>query len=154
MYIGRFIFGLGGENVSIAVKTYCAAWFSGTALNMAFGFKLSVIRFASAGCLMVMGPIFNAFLPDECERNSTTVPATITTLSPELTTFPANISIVTDGGECKTEENNALGIALTIASASVFLSLFASMIAGLLDKRREIFMGKNLEEQPKVCECT
>ena len=153
MYFGRFIFGLGGENLTLAVYTYCARWFSGTALNMAFGFQLSVARFGAAACLMVMGPIYNAFLPKQCVITSNTILPTMTTLSPKLSTFPANISIVTNRAECKKEENKALGIALAIARAYIFLSLLASIIAGLLDKRREIFIGKNFKKQPKVCEC-
>ena len=102
---------------------------------------------------MVMGPIYNMFLPEECKITSATFSTTLTTLSPELTTFPPNTSIVTNGAECKHKENTALGMTMAMATAPVFLSLFASIIAGLLDKRREILMGRNLEEEPKVCHC-
>ena len=150
-YIGRFVFGLGGENLAVACNTYCAAWFSGVALNFAFGFQLSIVRVGSAVSLMIMGPIYNLYLPDECEITSTTVASTITTLSPEPTTS-ANMSTTSYSTNCEEEENKALGMALAIAGASVIFSCFGSLIAALLDKRREKFSGINAEEQPKVCE--
>ena len=148
MYIGRFVFGLGGENLAVACNTYSSSWFAGQALNLAFGFQLSIVRVGSAVCIQMMGPIYNAFLPDNCEVASITVaPITVTT---ELMTTSANISTTTYSTECEKEENKALGYALSVASVSVFLSLFGSVVAALLDKRREKFKGGNLEEQPTV----
>ena len=150
-YIGRFVFGLGGENLAVACNTYCAAWFSGHALNMAFGFQLAIVRVGSAVSIMVMGPIYNLFLPDQCEITTTTVASTITTMSPEPTTSFANMTTTTYSTDCEKEENKALGMALAIASASVIFSCFGSLIAALLDKRRVKYSGINVEEQPKVC---
>ena len=48
LYIGRFLFGLGGENLAVACNTYASSWFKGEALNMAFGFQLAIVRVGSA----------------------------------------------------------------------------------------------------------
>ena len=49
------------------------------------------------------------------------------------------------------EENKALGLTLLIATiAVVFFSLFAAIILGSMSKKRLIFLGHHLEEQPKV----
>jgi MFS family permease len=42
MQFSRFVFGIGGESLSVAQNTYASAWFSGEALNMVFG--LQVLR--------------------------------------------------------------------------------------------------------------
>ena len=151
IYIGRFVLGLGSENLEVACNTYTASWFSGVALSFAFGLQISVARIGSAVSLMVMGPLYNEFLPDECKFNSTTVATTIRALSTEPTTSLVHISNTAYNGECAKEENKALGIALAIASAPACFSLFGGIIAGLLDKRRETLSMVNLEEQPKVC---
>ncbi|KAJ7328138.1 Major facilitator super domain-containing protein 1 [Desmophyllum pertusum] len=44
MEIGRFVFGLGGENLAVAQNTYSVSWFKGTELNMVFGLQLSFSR--------------------------------------------------------------------------------------------------------------
>jgi MFS family permease len=41
MMVGRFIFGMGGETVSIAQKAYCVTWFPRNELNLVFGFIAS-----------------------------------------------------------------------------------------------------------------
>ena len=105
---------------------------------------------------MVMGPLYNMFLPDECEivNNATTFAPTTTTVSPNMSTTTYLMSTTTYSAECEEEENKSLGMAMAIASATVIFSCFGSLIAALLDKRREKFSGVNVEEQPKVCECT
>ena len=40
MQFGRFVFGMGGESLSVAQNTYAAAWFTGDALNMVFGLQV------------------------------------------------------------------------------------------------------------------
>lgn len=46
--IGRIIFGLGGECLSVVQSTYCAKWFAGKELALAFGITLSFSRIGSA----------------------------------------------------------------------------------------------------------
>eukprot|EP01094_Clydonella_sp_ATCC50884_P023822 TRINITY_DN5804_c0_g1_i3.p1 TRINITY_DN5804_c0_g1~~TRINITY_DN5804_c0_g1_i3.p1 ORF type:complete len:325 (+),score=80.27 TRINITY_DN5804_c0_g1_i3:114-1088(+) len=45
---GRFVFGLGGENLAVTQSTYCAKWFAGKELATAFSITLSFARFGSA----------------------------------------------------------------------------------------------------------
>jgi hypothetical protein len=40
MQFSRFVFGMGGESLSVAQNTYASAWFSGDALNMVFGLQV------------------------------------------------------------------------------------------------------------------
>ena len=40
MQFSRFVFGIGGESLSVAQNTYASAWFSGDALNMVFGLQV------------------------------------------------------------------------------------------------------------------
>ena len=161
VYIGRFTFGLGGENLAVACNTYASSWFKGQALNMAFGFQLAVVRVGSAVSIMILGPIYEAFLPKECALNLTTtiVPDVTTEMVPSLTTpiittpftTQSNTTLTTEPDiNCEEEENKAIGMALAVASASVILSLFGSFVAALLDKRRSSVLGHHLEEQPKV----
>ena len=138
--------------MAVACNTYASSWFKGEALNMAFGFQLAVVRVGSAISIQILGPIYEAFLPEECALNftSTTVSSTITTMTPELTSSTDLTSTTTYSSYCEEQENKALGMALTVASASVVLSMFGSIVAALLDKRRSKIMGHDLEEQPKV----
>ena len=163
VYIGRFTFGLGGENLAVACNTYASSWFKGQALNMAFGFQLAVVRVGSAVSIMILGPIYEAFLPKECALNltSTTAVTEVTTqmftthpvlfdTSPNLTTSIMTTLSTQSDMNCEEEENKAIGMALAVASSSVILSLFGSFVAALLDKRRSSVLGHHLEEQPKV----
>lgn len=45
---GRFIFGLGGESLSVTQSTYCAKWFPKSFLTTAFGITLAFARIGSA----------------------------------------------------------------------------------------------------------
>ena len=56
MMIGRFIFGLGGENMTVGQSSIISSWFKGNELNFAFGLNLSVARLGSA----INGPVENA----------------------------------------------------------------------------------------------
>jgi MFS family permease len=47
MLVGRFVFGLGGENLAVAQNNYAVLWFKGKELNMVFGLLLSVSRIGS-----------------------------------------------------------------------------------------------------------
>lgn len=53
MMIGRFIFGLGGESMTVAQSSIVAAWFQGKELSFAFGINLSVARVGSS----INGPV-------------------------------------------------------------------------------------------------
>ena len=53
---GRFIFGLGGENMTVGQSAIIANWFKGKELNFAFGLNLSVARLGST----INGPVENA----------------------------------------------------------------------------------------------
>ena len=54
MLLGRVVYGLGGENLSISQNTYGVKWFQGKELNMVFGFMLSFSRLGSTLNLMLM----------------------------------------------------------------------------------------------------
>ena len=129
MDIARFVFGLGGENLAVACNTYASSWFKGEALNMAFGFQLSVVRVGSAVNFIIMKPIYDAFLP----KNTTN--ATDTFLTENAT---------------DDDKKNALGWALTIAGLATVLSFIGALVMGILDKRRSKLLGHDLIEQPKV----
>ena len=47
MLLGRFVFGLGGENLSVAVSTILQEWFFGAELGLSMGISLSVSRLGS-----------------------------------------------------------------------------------------------------------
>ena len=47
MMLGRFIFGLGGECMSVAQSAIISNWFKGKELSFAFGLNLSVSRLGS-----------------------------------------------------------------------------------------------------------
>ena len=44
MEVGRFVFGIGGESLSVAQNTYAVSWFKGKELNMVFGFQVFFFR--------------------------------------------------------------------------------------------------------------
>ncbi|XP_072936747.1 lysosomal dipeptide transporter MFSD1-like [Epargyreus clarus] len=58
MILGRFIFGIGGESLQVAVNNYVVLWFKGEGLNMVFGLQLSFSRFGSTVNFWVMEPIY------------------------------------------------------------------------------------------------
>lgn len=58
MILGRFIFGIGGESLQVAVNNYVVLWFNGKELNMVFGLQLSFSRFGSTVNFWVMEPIY------------------------------------------------------------------------------------------------
>ena len=55
MMIGRFVFGLGGENMTVGQSAIISNWFKGNELNFAFGLNLSVARLGST----INGPVEN-----------------------------------------------------------------------------------------------
>jgi len=48
MVIGRFIFGLGGESLTVSQLPFLAKWFSGTKLAFAWGFAKAAVRLGKA----------------------------------------------------------------------------------------------------------
>lgn len=47
LFVGRFIFGLGGESLTVAISALLADWFGGKELAFAFGLNLSIARLGS-----------------------------------------------------------------------------------------------------------
>ena len=60
MILGRFIFGLGGENLAVCQNLYSAIWFKGDMLNMVFGIQLSISRLGSSANLWTMEKIYDS----------------------------------------------------------------------------------------------
>ncbi|RWS14286.1 Major facilitator superfamily domain-containing protein 1-like protein [Dinothrombium tinctorium] len=60
MQVGRFIFGLGGENLAVTGNTYAVSWFKGKELNMVFGFQLSFSRVGSTANFLITGRLYEA----------------------------------------------------------------------------------------------
>ena len=111
VYIGRILFGLGGENLAVVCSTYASAWFRGQALNMAVGFQLSVVRLGSGVSIVLLGPVYEALLPEKCiidkDSTSTEIPSGSTIFDLESTNAPVSFSTV-DDINCEEEENKAL----------------------------------------------
>jgi len=42
MDLGRFLFGVGGESITVAQTTYAVLWFKGKELNFVIGLQLSI----------------------------------------------------------------------------------------------------------------
>ena len=59
MEMSRVVFGIGGESLAVAQNTYASAWFKGKALNMVFGFQLSIARVGSEANFLIVGRLFN-----------------------------------------------------------------------------------------------
>ncbi|CAH2243989.1 jg18512 [Pararge aegeria aegeria] len=58
MILGRFIFGIGGESLQVAVNNYVVVWFKGKELNMVFGLQLSISRFGSTVNFWIMESVY------------------------------------------------------------------------------------------------
>ena len=58
MKLSRFIFGLGGESLNMALNTYIVTWFRGKELNLVFGLQLSLGRLGSTVNFLVMGKLY------------------------------------------------------------------------------------------------
>lgn len=61
MVIGRFVFGLGGENLAVCQSTYSVFWFKDKEINFVFGLQLSLSRIGSTFNMNIMPVIYNAF---------------------------------------------------------------------------------------------
>lgn len=53
MFVGRIVYGFGGESISVANSSIMADWFAGKEVAFAFGLNLSVAR---------LGSVFNNLL--------------------------------------------------------------------------------------------
>jgi len=59
MQLGRFVYGLGGESLSVAQNTYVVSWFKGGELNVVFGFQITVSRAGSILAYNTMHWVYN-----------------------------------------------------------------------------------------------
>eukprot|EP00947_MAST-08B_sp_MAST-8B-sp1_P002015 g2015.t1 len=62
MFVGRFIFGLGGGSITIAQNAITASWFKNKELAMAFGFTLTASRVGSVINFNLTPWLYNSFL--------------------------------------------------------------------------------------------
>lgn len=69
MLAGRFVFGLGGENLAVAQNAYAVTWFKEKEINMVFGLLLSVARLGSTVNMNMLGPIYDATQDSITNRN-------------------------------------------------------------------------------------
>lgn len=67
MCVGRFIFGLGGESMTVAQSTIVSIWFKGKEFSFAMGLTLSVSRLGSVLNSALLPSICNNHLNDEGE---------------------------------------------------------------------------------------
>lgn len=105
MQLGRFVYGLGGESLSVAQNTYVVLWFNGRELNTVFGFQITVSRAGSALAYNTMHHVF-------------------------------------DHARASYSPQTALGYTLLLAGITCVLSLVASLILALLDKRAERILAR------------
>ncbi|KAL4501214.1 hypothetical protein ABPG73_013952 [Tetrahymena malaccensis] len=59
LVVGRVVFGLGGENLSVTQSTIVSQWFSGKELSFALGLNISVSRLGSVMGQFMFPPLFN-----------------------------------------------------------------------------------------------
>jgi MFS family permease len=60
MLIGRVVFGLGGESMTVAQSTIISLWFKGKELNFAMGLNLSIARLGSVINGLVVPRVYTA----------------------------------------------------------------------------------------------
>lgn len=60
MLIGRVVFGLGGESMTVAQSTIISLWFKGKELNFAMGLNLSIARLGSVINGLVVPPVYSS----------------------------------------------------------------------------------------------
>lgn len=63
MQVGRFVYGLGGESLSVAQNTYVVSWFKERELNTVFGFQITVSRTGSTLALITMRFVYDSLRP-------------------------------------------------------------------------------------------
>lgn len=60
MYFARFLFGIGGESLSVAQNAYATVWYSANELNFVFGLSLSMARIGSTVNMNTMVLLYKA----------------------------------------------------------------------------------------------
>ncbi len=60
MYFSRFLFGIGGESLSVAQNAYATAWYTPNELNFVFGLSLSMARVGSTVNMNTMRLLYTA----------------------------------------------------------------------------------------------
>lgn len=70
MQLGRFIYGLGGESLSVAQNTYVVAWFQGRELNVVFGLQVAVSRAGSALAYNIIQQLFESISKDYSSKTA------------------------------------------------------------------------------------
>jgi len=63
MDLGRFLFGIGGESITVAQNTYAVLWFKGKELNFVFGLQLSIGTIVRFWHLRASDIVIAIFLP-------------------------------------------------------------------------------------------
>ena len=108
MFLGRFIFGLGGGPITIVQNCYTTLWFTGYELALAFGCTLTVSRIGSVINFDVTPSLYKA--------------------------FGGTIDEEKDG----VGNQYALAYTLFCGAALTFLSLFAAYYLNRMDKAAEV----------------
>ena len=129
MDVARFVMGLGGENLTIACNMYASSWFQREAVNMAFGFYLSVVRVGVAVNFQIMGPIYNIFLPGNTTNG----------------TIESHTENTTDE-----EKSRALGFTLLVAGLAPIISFFSALVMAILEGQRTKDLRHDIIEKPQV----
>jgi len=160
MLFSRFVFGIGGESLSVAQNTYASAWFKGNILNFVFGLQVIPIFLFIMKRIKILRFPFVSISKTSVARVGSTVNFQV--VEPLFKALRESFEIET-----------ALGWTLLIAGISCLVSLisatvrnylkkgfflgirtlmltFAFQILGLLDKRREKATLESLEPIPKV----
>ena len=124
MFVGRFIFGLGGGSITIAQNAISAYWFAGRELAMAFGCTLTISRLGSVVNFSLSTFLFNTFFralhsgsADDvvfCKANST------------LNPYPSNSSAAA-GPAVLTNCRVALAATLWFGDGLILVSFFAAV---------------------------
>ena len=60
MLLGRVLFGLGGESMTVAQSTIISLWFKGKELNFAMGLNLSIARLGSVINGLIVPKVYNS----------------------------------------------------------------------------------------------
>ena len=69
MKLSRFVFGLGGESLNMALNTYIVTWFRGQELNLVLGLQLSLSRVGSTVNFLVMEKLYRSLKESHMASN-------------------------------------------------------------------------------------
>ena len=69
MKLSRFVFGLGGESLNMALNTYIVTWFRGREINLVFGLQLSLSRVGSTVNFLVMEKLYRSLKESHMASN-------------------------------------------------------------------------------------